>query len=230
MFKVYLILILSIKSVLALGQHTYLIGSFQLNSLIDENTLLSDYEFQLNSKASANIYTPLYFDSLKSREWIGLEVGLGSLVNSYYYTNSNNQFEKKSTDFNGIAGLFLNIEPYYNFAQVDKYNIKFHVSVNFMTYFFNRNEKVKQLTTQDSIVFKQKTFRPKNQVHFGMEPSVGVTYVLPLQNGGVLFRLKGGPIIHNKKVASLTAENTPEIAEPTLNDYQLSFSVGYQIK
>jgi hypothetical protein len=217
-------------SVLAKSQHSYLVGNAQLSPFLNDETILSNYEFQVNSRIGMAIYSPLYYDSLKQREWLGLEVGLGTFFNSFYYTKSGNPNARITTSFNSVKGLFLNAEPYFNFIQDKNNRFSAHASVNVLMYYYDGSGSGSE-TEKDSTLFDQTSDKPENIIQIGIEPSIGISYLFPSQSdGGLLLRLKGALVLHNQEVARLSVSNSTETANVKINDYQLTLSVGWRFK
>jgi|GEM_PF-3709526 len=226
--KIFLFLMFMGCSMFAVCQHTYLIGSVQMSPFLDQETILPNYEFQVNSRINIGGYVPLYYDSLKSKERLGLDFGFGSFLNSFYYTKSGNENAKITTSINSVGGFFVNIEPYYNLFQSKNNRFKAHVSFNFLSYYYD-GSGISSDIEKDSSMFDQSTDKPNNLFQLGVEPSLGISYLFPTASGGLFLRAKGGAVIHNQEVAKLSLSNSVETAMVKMNDYQFTLTVGWLI-
>lgn len=217
---------LILMSFTSFSQRSHLLFNIQPTSVIDQSTILSNYKFQLNSRISFSYRTAFWVDSISRKEKAAIEAGIGSFFNSYYYTQSGNAQAKSTTSFNSIPGMFVNIEPSYNFLSGKKYAI--HSSVNFVAYVFDNYKNVSNNIESDSTNFEEITI-PISNFQIAIEPSIGASYFFKFKNGSFIIRFKCAYIIHNDAVAYITKSNSSEQEKAKLNNYATTLSFGIKL-
>ena len=226
--RILLFLSILFNYTLILGQNTYLIANAQINQMFDESTFPSAVDFHFSSRASIGALTPIYFDSIAHKEVLSLEFAYGKMFNSVYFKNLDDEYGSSSGTINAVDGLFLKVEPYFNFIHNKARTLFVHASFNNLLYLFDEYAISSSYFDRYGNDLTLITANAENNVQYAFEPYLGVSYLLKFKNkGGLLFRLKRGVVFHNQNIAIMGMSNSSEVSAIQLNNKSWLFSIGY---
>lgn len=134
-FRISMVVLIVLSYAKAYGQNNYLLGSLQVNNMLDNITYPSDIGFHYASQVSLGAQVPLFVNPITSKEQFSLEMGIGKLVNSMYFKSTKNMGSGGVVD-----GFLIKAEPILNIYENKSKTLFFQASVNNVLYLFPKYE------------------------------------------------------------------------------------------
>lgn len=217
-------------SVLSFGQNITVLGNFGVSRFIDNSSFPNSVGSQFSSRLSIGVKLPIPSDTTMQFNRSNVEIGLGTLFNSIYFKESDQDNPKSSSYINTINGLFLKAEPSYTLFSNKSNTLFLEASLNFMFFYFSEYESNTGYFTIDSTEIRVITTEPNDRFQIGIEPYLSFSYFLSSkQESGMIFKLKYGAILHNKSIARMQPETDLLPSELKLEDSSIIFSIGWVI-
>lgn len=134
-FRISMVVLIVLSYAKAYGQNNYLLGSLQVNNMLDNRTYPSDIGFHYASQVSLGAQVPLFVNPTTSKEQFSLEMGIGKLVNSMYFKSTKNMGSGGVVD-----GFLIKAEPILNIYENKSKTLVFKpASIMSCIYFPNMN-------------------------------------------------------------------------------------------